>query len=348
MANPSRNLHILEIQKTLIQSVANIAFVGDKSGDETLFIEPFMNNAFFLFHQGLSDSRLKTDFTIIDFNDFLDFATTSLPIEPKFDDFPSGRIYYYDAFPGSIDSTLLSSQRGDFCPIGAAIFRLGNGIQVLLHVRNDNLNEIFKGYSEYGNELISIMYVSKKESELSQFIKSYVLPTSKLLDISPPFGQGYRDRSKIPDEEIKTQLSKFIPDLFPPSILDFVGRYGYSIAMGGDVLPGVIDSTADLAVLKEDCDESSVPDEISIINSLQESLISWDKDLFPRLNEYFEVARLMLLLPQYVKFMYDLVVREKVEIGSKNTGIKRKKRKRNKSKKTAGEVKYRIIKSINA
>ncbi len=82
-------------------------------------------------------SKIKKDYFTLDFEDFLEFATSDLTPSLSIDLLPDQCCYYYQALPGTFDKPLVTNKYGSFSVIGVCLSRFENGIWIIAQLKKE-------------------------------------------------------------------------------------------------------------------------------------------------------------------------------------------------------------------
>ena len=290
-------------------------------------ITPFWEQALNPFIKDTDQSMLNLrSYHMLDFNDFAEFATSDLNSQYDFSDFKNNHIYFYQALPGTFDEGIFESGFGyDFSIVGAAIARKDSEYSVIVQVRyltkgnternNSEGNENSLSYSVPVTDEGFKLYLDVLEDKKHQryFNKNHCFPYEF-------FSIAF---TKLKNSN---KLAEKIRCLTPPPLL--VGKaasYGLHFKISDNSL---------IEYYKEIYGKDN--------QFLKKDYLS---DIFSaRIDDHkceFEFARLLLSLPSYYDFMYDLVVEER-----KKVGIRKLTKKKKGDIQKKGKPIYKIIKSV--
>lgn len=250
------------------------------------------------------DSRvLQTNrqYRKLDFQDFLDYATSSLPPQPGLNDFPDGTAVFFDSLnhgrePREPHATWnLKGVRTGIRIVDAVIAR--DRVLITLIVRFS----VFPNSPTTVAELPSLKYVAS------------------LTFVPGPYSRSDLDAMPLVEWERGLCIDPLVND------------EEWEFLCAGEYTEYLIQKMT--SNVEED------PQRTHLAYRMREHV----ELLHTRYGVQFEVARLMLHLPSYWDFMYDLIVEEKhIAVRKKSSKNRTKKR-----QSTAGQPIYKIVKSIN-
>jgi 5-methylcytosine-specific restriction endonuclease McrA len=91
------------------------------------------------------------DYFLIDFNDFVEYATSSVALRSKISQFPNNHVVFVDSLPGTYDKGIMDSEYGcGFSIVGAAIGKSNNVCSLTLQIRylDDRLYQLNEAFKE--------------------------------------------------------------------------------------------------------------------------------------------------------------------------------------------------------
>ena len=234
-------------------------------------LNPYVNN--------ISHRMIKLrSYHMLDFNDFIEYATSDLVDKPDYSYFDNNHIYFYQALHGTYDQGIFESAHGyDFSIVGVAIAKKDNEYTVFAQIR-------------YITEYINLHLDVLENNEYKKYF-----------NIAHRFPYEFFTLSFIEESNIKELAEKLRCIITPPIMIGKDAEYGLRIKISDDSL---------LEYYKEEFGEDSPllkPESLNIVG----------QGIDKHQTEY-EIVRLLFYLPSYFDFMYDLVIDEKKKIGVKN------------------------------
>ncbi len=263
------------------------------------------------------DRRLlqrRREYFKVDFQDFLDYATSSLPAAPTLGDFPDQTALFYEPVNSvgdlrEVDATWTVADR----QVGLSILDVAIARDrpfVTVFVRFAGLSFLRESDEPKGTH---------RRGKVIQLEKNRIAEKGITIIFFPAKGI---DINTCPLEE--WERVTWMP---PASDND-----EYTFAVSGEYTNYLLDEM------------EKNPSQSDFSPQVITSLRAHPDINFKKNGVFFEVARLGLHLPSYVKFMYDLVVTEKVRAGT------RKRRRTDgsgrKSATTVARPVYKVIRSI--
>ena len=332
---------VLEIEKYLDHVVNNECYPYDESWDHYSFGPAPFNTAVGIpivwshhrkLSTGLDAANFKRDYFMLDFEDFLEYATSSLASSFEVDSVPFNHCCYYQALPGSFDKPLFANRYGKFSVMGACLCRFESNLWIITHFKAETAESLKKA-----TRMVDL--VGGTNNFLNYFVTLYLIDDRREAFSSDeafakwcnqyPDGRSPEWNELTQEQPVEGSLIEFTRNvLAPPFETDYeqYNRSEWGIKHTGLLYTEWYDHVG--AHRLED-DATSEQVELHQKNlETRQLLQEWQEEFNTEMADQFEVARLMRFLPSYFDFMYDLVITEKKEVGHELVRIPRRKKKK--------------------
>jgi 5-methylcytosine-specific restriction endonuclease McrA len=346
---------VLEIEKYLSHLVNNVCHPYDGSWNSALLGPQPYNEAVGIpvvlsLHGKIPKSQAasyKEEFFMLDFDDFLEYATSNLPASFSIDSVPPNHSYYYQALPGSLDKPLFANRYGKFSIMGACLSRYKNNLWIIAHFKAET--------EEYLKKASKIIDLVNGSNFFHYFVTLHLMDSRREAfsseeefakwsgAIGPDRIQEWTEITQnLPSVDYSIEMTR--SRITPPFETDYEGEYitDYGLIHTGQLWTDQAEELASCEL------EENAPADMMESHQLwlekKQSLKEWQDYFETAMADQFEVTRLMRFLPDYFQFMYDLVIMEKKEVGPEIVRIPRKKNE--KRTKVVERPVYKIIKSI--
>jgi hypothetical protein len=288
----------------------------------------------------------KQEYFMLDFQDFLEYATSNLATSFQINSIPFNHCFYYQALPGSFDKPLFENKFGKFSVMAACLSRHENYLRIIVQFKVETaeylkkvvrMKDLVTGNNNFPNFFVSLDLLSKRREAFSSE-DAY----EELCNRFPGGVQEFeKSDSGTPMDESLYEYSKY--KLYPPFETDYEEYTDFWYwEFGGAFWRGFSQ------YLAENPPEDDTPkferESYDYYLDYLKHLPQSEKHFDTELADHFEIARLMRFLPSYFDFMYDLVIREKKEVVHETLRIPRDKNK--KKTKVVETPIYKTIKSI--
>lgn len=276
--------------------------------------------------------QYHSEYYMVDFRDFLEYATSALPNKFEIPDFPDRTIHYYQAFPHSSNEPLITGKYSSFSVMGACIGRHDNSLWINMQFRVffDSMREdefeahdLVGGNSGCIHEFVNLHLVDYRERAMSrEFLR---LAQEK----------GVIASARNDSTPVEFTKSYIIPPF--DSTIDFYNSTEYRITYSGQLWT---DRAENMALTQWN---AGAPEELKqMFAQEKENVKKYAERHSTILADNFEVARLLVHLPGYLRFMYDLVLPKRLPVGALISGLRSGTRKKRKEK----GVTYKTLKSL--
>lgn len=146
-------------------------------------LDPFINHADCCIHK-------TREYFLIDFNDFVEYATSSISIRSKISELQNNHVIFIDALPGTYDESIMDSEyECGFSIVGAAIGKTNNVCNLTLQIRylNDELYKLDENFTNtqhpyfssdhnFPYEFFSLVLTEDKEGNDIEIIRYLTQP----------------------------------------------------------------------------------------------------------------------------------------------------------------------------
>lgn len=257
-----------------------------------------------------------TEYFMLDFNDFLEYATSGLTKKFKISKFPDGYIHYYQSIPGTSDFPLFESNYSKFSIMGVCISRGANSLcinmqfRVFISEENPNIIDLVGKNNGIIYEFVNLHLCDHNIEDLP--IKYQMrLRRLKLEDIK----NGLIIDSEDSDNIVEYTRSHIVPPVqfkTNNAIFQYYNSPDYRIMYSGQAWEEQAESMSEASFKPE------APVDLIKFYRDQKEIVKRNHEYNTKiLADNFEIARLMVYLPDYFDFMYDLVLNEKKKVSSK-------------------------------
>lgn len=284
-------------------------------------------------------SRIKKDYFTLDFEDFLEFATSDLTPSLSIDLLPDPCCYYYQALPGTFDKPLVTNKYSSFSVIGVCLSRFENGIWIIAHLKKETessrklskITDLVGDMNGFWQEFICLHLVDyqlgSNSSEWEWFEEKKI-----------SWDKNNMGSSKLGQSKGLVEFTR--SNVLPPMWTNLGKHNEYGVGSSGDMWTSMY-----WELLTSDFGDIGPRDEKILSDYLMSAytdVLAFKAHFETSMADEFEIARLMVFLPSYFEFMYDLVINEKKTIGYES----RLGDFRNKKRKTRKKSIYQIVKSL--
>jgi len=334
--------HVLDIEKYLTHQVTTLCgtdystwdydFQGPPKWDESIGIPLLIKHGKnWPPHLRAKRKKFFSEYHMLDFNDFLDYATSNIVGKFEIPNFPDWHIYYYQAFPGTYDEPQFSSKYSAFSIIGTCISRIENSLWINMQFKvftyltqREGIEavDLVGDYNGFFHEFVNLHLVDFRKE---------VFPKNMLNHFESKGNDIFSEKND-PVEFTKAHI-------IPPfkTNVDYYNDDDYRIRYSGQMWLDYADQYA-----AAEWKPGTPAESIEFYRSEKARVLRFQDYNDKILSDNYEIARLMVHLPSYFDFMYDLVKSEKKKIGVIPQISKKRKGKKSKSDKPI----YKIIKSL--
>gem|GEM_PF-4549984 len=286
------------------------------------------------------------EYFMLDFEDFLEYATSNLATTFSIDSVPHGHCYYYQALPGSFDKPLFANKYGKFSIMGACLSRWENHLWIIVQFKAETRDSLKKatrivdlvtGNNNFLNYFVTLHLMDYRREAFSSD-KAFAVWSNRFpIELIPRWIESAQEKTQG-YSLVEASRSCLAPP-FETDYEDYGNKWAYKVA--GTVWTEFCQCLAGLKP-KDDWTIDELEAYQSLMGHLQ-WIPEWEEEFHTEMADQFEVARLMRFLPSYFDFMYDLVIREKKEVGHERVRVARGKKKKTK---IVERPIYKIVKSL--
>ena len=331
--------HVLDIEKYLDHQVNNCC--ETKMPHESLG-PPIFNDALGVplvvaHKKGLSSysrafrSEYISEYHMVDFEDFLDYATSNMVERFEIPHFPDKHICYYQALPGTWENPLFDNDYGKFSIMGVCLSRGENNLWI-----NMQFKVMTQSTERDGIEAIDL--VGSNNGFVHEFVHMRLMDYRKDYFSKETLARmkNYRE-DWFSEDGTPVEFTKY--HVIPPfrSNFDYYNNNDYRITYSGEMWRDRAEQWQ-----KVEWQPDAPAEYIEHYRTEGHRVKEFEDYHNKILADHFEIARLMTHLPSYFGFMYDLVKEERKKIGTIPLIGRKKKGKKKISSKTI----YKIIKSL--